>query len=391
MRDDTPMCPVCGGTSPFLFLERAAVAVHQNLLMRDAPSARQIARGRLAMHCCPDCGFIYNAAFDPARLSYGRDYDNTQTYSPVFETYVDALVDHLVHERNVRDCRVVEVGCGKGVFLRKLVELPDARNTGVGFDPAYVGLEIALEGRLRFERRCYDEAAADTPADVVICRHMIEHVERPVELLRSVRRALGESSQARVFFETPCVKWILEHRVIWDFFYEHCSLFTAESLSSAFEAAGFSVDAVRHVFGEQYLWLEARPANRPVARSVNAVDSPALARRFAQTEADCRAAWERQMRRLAGAGPVALWGAGAKGVTFANLIDPDATLIDCIVDVNPAKQGLFLPGTGHAIVAPRTLGERGVGVAVVLNPYYHAEIEQMISQLGLKTEVIDLM
>ena len=45
--------------------------------------------------------------------------------------------------------------------------------------------------------------------------------------------------------------------MIWDFFYEHCSYFNAQSLQTAFEVAGFHVKRVAHVFGEQYVWLEA--------------------------------------------------------------------------------------------------------------------------------------
>jgi len=37
-----------------------------------------------------------------------------------------------------------------------------------------------------------------------------------------------------------------------------------------------------------------------------------------------------------------MWGAGAKGVMYANMIDSDSEFISDIVDVNPDKQeGLF--------------------------------------------------
>ena len=86
---------------------------------------------------------------------------------------------------------------------------------------------------------------------------MIEHVPQPVPLLRSIRQTLANASVSQVFFETPCVEWILRNQVLWDFFYEHCSYFSADSLSVAMQQAGFQVQNVRHVFGDQYLWLEA--------------------------------------------------------------------------------------------------------------------------------------
>ncbi|MHC5009541.1 MAG: methyltransferase domain-containing protein, partial [Planctomycetota bacterium] len=233
MSPSASFCPVCEGGDTFVFLERAAVPVHQNLLLDSPEAARGMARGRLRMRCCERCGFAWNEAFDPGLLEYGPSYENTQTWSPAFRTHVDDRVSHLVEDEGVRDCTVVEVGCGKGRFIREIVSREDTGNRGYGFDPSYVGPETDLDGRLRFEKRFYDAAAADVRADVVVCRHVIEHVERPLDLLSAVRGALGNAEKARVYFETPCLQWILEGGVVWDLFYEHCSLFTAASLRTA--------------------------------------------------------------------------------------------------------------------------------------------------------------
>jgi 2-polyprenyl-3-methyl-5-hydroxy-6-metoxy-1,4-benzoquinol methylase len=246
-------CPVCDAPRPTPFLHRAAVPVHQNLLYDTAEAARAATRGDLDLRVCNDCGFVFNAAFDPALLDYGPAYENTQNHSPAFDAYTDELVEQLI-QGGVRSGRVVEVGCGKGAFLTKLLSRPECRCEGVGFDPSYLGPETALGGRLRFVRAFYGPETA-TPADVVLCRHVIEHVPDPVALLRTVRATAGDGSW--VFFETPCVEWIVRNRVPWDLFYEHCSLFTAHSLGLALTRAGFRVSAVRHVFGGQYLWAEA--------------------------------------------------------------------------------------------------------------------------------------
>ena len=42
-------------------------------------------------------------------------------------------------------------------------------------------------------------------------------------------------------------------------------------------------------------------------------------------------------------------GAANRGVMFCNLLDRKGALIDCVVDILPAKQGGFLPGSGHPI------------------------------------------
>jgi len=382
-------CPVCESHRLSPFLQRSQVPVHQNLVITSHEAARSVTRGKLDLVACEDCGFIFNRAFDLSLLAYGADYDNTQSCSAYFDAYLDGLVKDLVERQGVRNSTIVEVGCGKGQFLRKLVSFPGANNRGFGFDPSYAGADTDLDGRLAFRRCYYDDTCIDVAADVVVCRHVIEHVPEPMALLRSVRAALGHSPKARVFFETPCVEWILRNRVVWDFFYEHCSLFTAASLSLAFQRAGFAVERVEHIFGGQYLWLEARLADAALPAAQSRPETSALARDYAANEKALRQKWLSRLLELKARGKVALWGAGAKGATFANLIDPDCTLIDCVVDLNPNKQGRYIPGTGHPIVAPANLPMRGVNSAVLMNPNYRNENLQLLAEAGIELDLID--
>ena len=382
-------CPVCGSSLINAFLERRQVPVLQNVLMKDRESTVAIARGDLKIAFCRSCGFVFNQSFEPALLRYGELYDNKQECSPHFKSYLDSLANYLIWEKNVQNCHVIEVGCGDGSFLRRLVESEETGNRGYGFDPSYVGPLTDLNERLKFERGYYGAEYADIQADAVICRHVIEHVPEPLQLLRAIRQALVDSSQPKVFLETPCVEWILRNQVIWDFFYEHCSWFTAESLTTAVEASGFEVKSLSHVFRGQYLLLEAVVSRERKIPAKNPGCIPRLAEDFALAEDKLGRDWRIKIQKLESKGKVAIWGAGAKGVTFANLVDPDCKLIDCVVDLNPNKQGKYLPGTGHRIVSPPELAERGVTVAVLMNPNYREEIQAWLLEAQLAVQLIE--
>jgi SAM-dependent methyltransferase len=360
-------------------------------VIHDQKLAEGITRADLSLAMCEECGFIFNQTFDLSKLSYGESYENSQTSSSFFSDYMDTLVRYLVFEKGVRNCRIVEVGCGKGSFLRKLVEVEEWGNSGIGYDPSYVGPPTDLEGRLRFECHIYGPQCAIPQTDVVLCRHVIEHVPDPLAFLLGIRQALSKSIRAKVFFETPCVEWILRNRVVWDFFYEHCSYFTRESLTTAFEVSGFRAERVSHVFGDQYLWLEATIAPQGWTMTKNPGCIPRLAREFAELESELTRAWKGRTRELANRGNLAVWGAGAKGVTFANLVDPHRKLITCMVDVNPKKQGHYIPGSGHPVVSPQQLADYDVDAAILMNPNYRDENLAILRKSHLNVDLIDLM
>jgi SAM-dependent methyltransferase len=378
-------CPVCDGRHLHEFLRRGDVPVHQNVVYAAASAARAIPRGDLVMRMCGTCGFVFNAAFDAAKLTYDGEYESTQIHSPWFVAYLADLARRLDGDGRIH--HVVEIGCGDGEFLRLLAG--NAAMSGVGIDPSYRGRASDCDGRLRFERRRFEDGiVSGRPADLAICRHVIEHAPDPLRLLRTVQGVLDESRAARVYLETPCVEWMLENQIIWDWFYEHCSLFSADSVRAAAMRAGFEVTVVRHAFGGQYLAIEAVPRAEAAPPAVDTTGPLALAHAFGAVFEAKRTAWCSRLRALAARGPVAVWGAGAKGATFVNLADADARTIDCVIDLNPNKQGRFIGGTGHPIVSVETLRTRDVRTVILMNPNYRAESENILAREGLTPDVI---
>jgi SAM-dependent methyltransferase len=383
-------CPICDCTETIVFLVRRDVPVHQNVLYRDPDAAIGAGRGDLELAVCTHCGFVFNRAFDPAKLCYGRDYDNTQMCSPSFSEYVDGLVQHLLTTKGIRNSTIVEVGCGKGYFLRKLVADTTKGNRGYGFDPSYIGAESDAAGRWTFEKRFYGPDCSDIRADLIVFRHVIEHVPKPVTLLQSIRQTLGDDGASLVVCETPCIEWILKNKVVWDFFYEHCSYFSTGSLTEAMRQVGLRVEHASHVFQDQYLWFEARTrtdATKPFSTAPMKI--VALCQEFERHQSHLVAEWRTRLAEMAQTGGVALWGAGAKGVTLANLLDPERTLITCVVDLNPSKQSCFVPGTGHPIVDYRQLRSLGVKTAVQMNPNYAAENVRLLQDAELDVKLIE--
>jgi hypothetical protein len=79
---------------------------------------------------------------------------------------------------------------------------------------------------------------------------------------------------------------------------------------------------------------------------------------------------------------VVAWGAGAKAVTFLNIVDP-GDVISHVVDINPRKTGRFVPGSGQEIVEPNALRELRPQMILLMNAIYRDEIGSAVRALGL--------
>jgi hypothetical protein len=76
---------------------------------------------------------------------------------------------------------------------------------------------------------------------------------------------------------------------------------------------------------------------------------------------------------------VAIWGGGSKGVIFALLKARAGQLINTVIDINPAKQGKYLPSTGLLVQSPpEALAVLPKGSTIyVMNSNYLEEIKKM--------------
>jgi hypothetical protein len=176
---------------------------------------------------------------------------------------------------------------------------------------------------------------------------------------------------------------------VWDFFYEHCSYFAPQSMTRALGRAGFDIRSIAHTFGGQYLWIEAAATGS----AESPWTGPGLVSHLANPEWEQKfltPLWER-VSDLASKQKLAIGGAGAKGVTLANLLDPHADLFVCVADINPKKQGLHVAGTGHPIVSYSELAMLGVEVCLLMNPNYAMETLQLLEGLVERIELLDIM
>jgi hypothetical protein len=388
-----PPCPVCNSIAPAKLVHIQGVPVFCNVLRETREQALRAESGDIDLVFCNSCAHVFNAAFDPERITYNPQYDNTLDYSPTFQKYIRQLTQRLVSAYQLQEKDIIEVGCGQGEFLRRLAQ--SGQNRCLGFDPSYNDRQDDSEpsnGRITIIQDHYSKQYAHHRADFLVCRQVLEHIKEPVAFLRMIRSAGTGRADPIIFVEVPNAMHTIKDLGIWDLIYEHCGYFTSLSLSRLFIEAGLTPLNLEEAFGGQYLCIEGHAANQdrerhPAGPDLSAADVKQDVRAFSDNYRHTVSEWQRILAEIRNSGAkAAIWGAGSKGVTFLNLM-PSRDVIDFVIDINPHKQGLYVPGTGQQVMSPDRLAETLPEVIIVMNPIYLEEIQEMVNNLNLPKDL----
>ncbi len=380
-------CHSCGAGDLRHFFEVRDIPVHSVLLMPTREEATSYPTGDLRLGFCDRCGFVQNSLFDASVHEYSTRYEETQGFSARFNRFLEDLAQRLVDRHDIRGKHVLEIGCGKGEFLELLCRVSGSRGTGI--DPGYVptrrpGTE---DVDLTFIQDFYGERYADIDADVVCHRHTLEHIQPTLAFSQLVRKHFEGRPDALLFVEIPDVRRVLEEPAFWDIYYEHCSYFSLGTLARLLRRCDFDIVDLWTDFDDQYLFVVARPGDgtNPLLPGEDDLDAMRSAvDRFAAVCDETMARWRADVAQWKAEGKrVVVWGSTSKGVAFLTTLGLTEEDVGYVVDINPHRQGKYMPGSGHQIVGPDAMADYRPDVVIVMNPIYCDEIAADLAARGV--------
>ncbi len=383
-------CPACDSGSLREIYRLDSIPVQSCILLDSEAEARDFPRAPLVLMFCDACGFVFNAAFELQNVDYASTTEESQHFSGTFNRFAQDLAAEVASLYDLGGKQTLEIGCGKGEFLQEL-----ARQTGtigLGVDPGFIPERLpgANGQEITFQREYFDPATIAAAPDFVVCRHTLEHIPEVGRFMRDIASVIDGRTDVGIFFETPDVRRVLDEGAFWDIYYEHCSYFTLGSHARLFRRAGMDVTRLYLAYDDQYIIQYAEPATGR-ARLENEDDLDdirTLAEAFPSKIARVRAQWVEFVKsRHADGKRVAIWGGGSKGVSFLTT-NGIGTEVAQVVDINPFKQGKYLPGTGHRVSAPKELVSTAPDTVIVMNPIYLPEIGAQLQSMGLKPELV---
>jgi len=321
----------------------------------------------LTLGCCSICGLVQLIRPMPETMVRARH--SWISYSEP-EGHLDALSDDLIRLTVMTpDARILG--------LSHLDDTTLARFNRRGFNDTYrldaatdLGIEDPLAGLETLQRAITPTRAEQLvrrhgQADVLLVRHVLEHAHAPREFLQAL--ALLVRPGGCLVLEMPDSSKFLsacDYSFLWE---EHVCYFTAATAHRLVKQAGLDP---WHVLSYSYpledaLIIVARPQLRQGTREpMSAVENErasAYGRRFADMHTRLRADLSRHRRE---GRRVSVFGAGHQAITFLNLFGLK-DLIHCVIDDNPHKMGLCVPGSGLPVYPSSALSSENIDLCLL--------------------------
>jgi SAM-dependent methyltransferase len=347
----------------------------------------------LRAYVCSACLLVQLEEFEtPDRIF--SDYAYFSSYSTTWLEHAKAYVDQMTARFNLdASSHVVELASNDGYLLQYFHE---RRIPVLGIEPAANVAKLALQKGIPTLVEFFGvETAAslmpDSAADLLLGNNVLAHVPDLNDFVAGMKILLKPGGV--ITMEFPHLLSLVEQNH-WDTIYhEHFSYFSFRTVCEVFRAHGlrlFDVDLLPTHGGSLRIY-GAHEANEDLpdterTRALLAVEHAAgfddletysdYGRRVTADKMDILSFLierKRAGQRLVG------YGAPAKANTLLNYCGVGPEFIDYTCDLNPSKQGHFLPGTHIPIRSPEAIREDRPDVVLIMPWNLKDEIIEQLS------------
>jgi len=372
-------CRFCGTPLDRSFVDLGAQPP-SNSYLRPSDLTRVEGTWPLHAYVCGSCFLVQLEAFQSPEQIFS-DYAYFSSYAASWlrhaETYADAMVARLGLDGR---SRVVEVASNDGYLLQYFVK----RGIPVlGVEPAAnvarAAIEKGVPTRVGFfgratARKLVEEGYA---ADLLVGNNVLAHVPNLNDFVAALRIALKPDGVLTMEF--PHLLRLMDQVQFDTIYHEHFSYFSFSTAERIFAAHGirlFDVEELASHGGSLRIFGSRTEADRPATPAVDALRAREAAAGLDRPETydgfgeRVKSVKRRLLAFLVQAKDegksIVGYGAAAKGNTLLNYCGVRTDFVDYVVDANPHKQGLMLPGTRIPIMAPSRLRETRPDYVLIL-------------------------
>ncbi|AYF85878.1 class I SAM-dependent methyltransferase [Pseudomonas sp. JS3066] len=351
----------------------------------------------LRVWVCESCWLVQTEDYRAADSLFDADYAYFSSFSSSWLEHARRYVQEMIERFSLgRDSRVVEVAANDGYLLQYVA---GAGISCLGIEPTTSTARAARDKGLDIREVFFGEAQAQAlvaegwSADLMVANNVLAHVPDINDFLRGFAVLLNADGVAT--FEFPHLASLLSGCQFDTLYHEHYSYLSLTAVEAMCERNGLKVFDVQQLpthGGSLRLFVQRASGGRARTGAVEALlacESEAGVRSAAYYSGLAPAALRIKYELLrfllearAQGKRVAAYGAAAKGNTLLNYAGVREDLLEWVADLNPHKQGKFLPGSRIPIVSPARIDEERPDYLLVLPWNLLTEVRQQYARIA---------
>jgi SAM-dependent methyltransferase len=359
-----------------------------NNLVRPEDKNIEIYKCELALTVCINCKLTQLTHAVPADKMF-KNYlyvsSTTQTFRDHFAAYAKNLRDTV---KNVEKGVAVDIGSNDGLLVKCYM---NEGFNAVGVDPAENLAKLANDNGIPtindyFNEECVEKIIRERgKADVISANNVFAHIDDIQSVMKNVKALLSENGVLTIEF--PYYK-IMQDDLVFDMIYhEHVCYINVEPLRYFTNQYGLDIFDIKEVTshgGSLRVFISWKDGVYPMTETVTKFIAEEVegkyntlekAKEFASQVEDIKdKLWQFINDAKAEGKTVAGYGAPAKASTIINycLFGPDN--IDFIIDDNPLKQNMLVPGANIPIYSSSILEEKLPDYLIIFAWNFSSEI-----------------
>ena len=394
-------CRGCGAKLTLTFLDLGMSPIANNLV-EDKQLNHQNKSYPLRAMTCEKCALVQLSEAIPKEKLFPSSYTYFSSYSSTWLEHSKAYAEKMISllQLNQNDL-VVEIASNDGYLLQYFA------NSGIkvlGIEPASGVAKTAIAKGIPTLINYFGESTAveltqGQKPKLMIGNNVLAHVPDIHDFIKGFSLLIAD--EGLITFEFPHLLNLIKKTQFDTIYHEHYSYLSVTALLPIFAQHGLRIINVEKLLthgGSLRIFVAKNISSWIVHESVRAT----IAEESQYDPRDLRI-YETVQRKVEGikhnllselikckkdGKSISAYGAAAKGVTLLNYCGVSNDLIDYVVDLNPNKQGKFLPGSQIPIVGINVFDMKIPDILLVLPWNLSIEIKSQLSSYlksGIKT------
>jgi len=338
-------------------------------------------KGQLSIYFCKECEHMQNLCYDNQLNKFDDGYYSSSSSSKKTVKHFQSIYKKIRELCALTDKDIVlEVGCGDANFLKLFL------NDGVScacYEPSHAFEFIKGHNLLTKYNRLFDFDKDSSQYKLLIMRHVLEHLPEPLNIIKKIKSDF-------IYLEIPSGNHLINKKLYTDFYYDHISYFTEKSIISALHKANFKVIDIRVSEIPEFIGILASKNKSIVendiqAKKINKNELKSFSKGLAQYKKPLlnHLLYLKSLNRR-----IAIWGAGARGITFMERLGINPNHIEYIVDSDDSKVGKFIPEYSESIKNKGYFYDNLPDVVVISSYTFNNEI---IKEIRKNSDLIEIV